>query len=365
MATHFHHMKNVTFKSVETLLEFLKETKPSEQTLIVDIREQSYSLPSRKSSIDIHRVFIQTTDSGVFINVGWVMNEDVSRCLLCCHSFNYTTRWRHHCRCCGNLICSECCRNSCLIATKEDLGLLKVCNNCYRPNETIPILNTRSIGRSVVPIEYQTSHPVESIATVTTSTTTGTTTTTTTAVATAIAYDTERGGISNELHLVPYPGFVIKTRRASYFDPKSGVTVDCSDEKVFINVFHHKDVIDNEMKLLKINGDISQSQVETTNGSIEHKTNESGTTLPIGETMLPMIYLGTPRATVDKSGNESTLYTVLISSNYFDPKYDRKKVYTSPAIVQKVRITYIVNVVVLVTLSLSLSLSLIHYRLLK
>ncbi len=358
MALHFHHMKNVTFKSVDTLLEFLKETKPSEQTLIVDIREENYCFPSRKSSIDIHRVFIQTTDSGVFINVGWVMNQDVLRCLLCYHSFNYTTRWRHHCRCCGNLICSECCRNSSLIATKEDLGYMKVCNNCYRPNETIPILNTRSIGRSIVPIEYQTSQPIESIATVTTSTTTATTTTnTTSAVATAIAYDNERGGISNELHLVPYPGFVIKTRRASYFDPKTGITVDCSDEKVFINVFHHKDVIDNDMKLLKI----SQSQVDNNNnGSMEHKTNESSSsgTLPIGETMLPMVYLGTPRATVDKSGNESTLYTVLISSNYFDPKYDRKKVYTSPAIVQKVRITYIYCECTVCCLSFSLSLSL-------
>ena len=125
-------MKGIVLKSPEDLKDFVCKLNKN-QTLIVDIREQIFVLPGNDQR-KLHRIYLNAEDSGVFVNVGWVLNEQHLQCLQCLQYFSFTRR-RHHCRCCGNLVCGDCCRHVALIASKESLGLLRVCKQCYRPNE--------------------------------------------------------------------------------------------------------------------------------------------------------------------------------------------------------------------------------------
>mmetsp|Transcript_18874 Transcript_18874/g.31849 ORF Transcript_18874/g.31849 Transcript_18874/m.31849 type:complete len:589 (-) Transcript_18874:319-2085(-) len=72
----------------------------------------------------IHRVFVRDQP------VGWVLNEDMDQCINCRNQFGSSTVFsligymtvKHHCRSCGNIVCSNCC---------EIVGEGKHCSLCY------------------------------------------------------------------------------------------------------------------------------------------------------------------------------------------------------------------------------------------
>ena len=150
------------------------------------------------------------------------------------------------------------------------------------------------------------------------------------------------------IRVVPFPGFVIKTRR-----------VIMDDNKVFINVFHHTSLPD-EHKLLTFvpympkAAPSSASPVSVTNDTsspTEPSSNTTGNTLHVngngtsaglpttGEPMTPILYFGAPSTTEDKEGYVSLLYNVLVSSAYFERATVRgEEVHiTHPTSVNKVR----------------------------
>lgn len=62
----------------------------------------------------------------------WVKNEDRASCVICWKSFNAIFRRRHHCRLCGDVICSACCslrRTSATLPQKE-FQKVRVCHLC-------------------------------------------------------------------------------------------------------------------------------------------------------------------------------------------------------------------------------------------
>lgn len=128
------------------------------------------------------------------------------------------------------------------------------------------------------------------------------------------------------IKLVPFPGFVIKTRR---------VVMD--DNKVFINVFHHTSLPDETLILTYT----PYSPKETNTGSTSPvSVAPDGTvTLPsVGERMTPIIYIGAKSSTEDKDGYASLLYNVLVSSSYFERRTVRNQELhiTHPTSVNKV-----------------------------
>ena len=140
------------------------------------------------------------------------------------------------------------------------------------------------------------------------------------------------------IEVVPHPGFVVKTRRED-------------DSKVFINIFHHESVSDEFLLLLRtveaphvppgpptLNNSPNHAGLTSPGGaqsSKKTKSKQPSLTNATGETMMvPTIYLGEKRATIDRHGAQSTLYNVIISSKYFEKENEKKVI--SPVLVQKV-----------------------------
>ena len=129
MAEHFHHMKTVVTKSTDKLVEFLHQVHHKD-TIITDLRRIPIKFQDN-TTLTVTRCYIHTADSGLLENVGWVINDNIAFCLVCKKDFGMA-RWKHHCRACGNLVCSSCSKYSICIISKEDLGKVKVCKSCFK-----------------------------------------------------------------------------------------------------------------------------------------------------------------------------------------------------------------------------------------
>lgn len=63
--------------------------------------------------------------------VGWVVDADMSRCMICAKLFGwFKGRSRHHCRACGSLVCYQCSPYEANIPHIEE-GKSRVCKNCF------------------------------------------------------------------------------------------------------------------------------------------------------------------------------------------------------------------------------------------
>ncbi|RYG70356.1 hypothetical protein EON64_00400 [archaeon] len=68
-------------------------------------------------------------------NVPWVLNDQHSACMRCKTAFG-RTKWRHHCRLCGFLVCDKCSSKAIKINIIRN-GILerkgsRICDNCYK-----------------------------------------------------------------------------------------------------------------------------------------------------------------------------------------------------------------------------------------
>ena len=124
------------------------------------------------------------------------------------------------------------------------------------------------------------------------------------------------------VRVIPFPGFVIKTRKAVM-----------DDRKIFINVFHHTSIKDEHAMLTFV--PFTPEPNSPTMGSASPTSH-----IEASETVTPLIYLGVePSTTEDKEGYVSLLYNVLVSSKYFERTtvLDEKVHITHPTSVNKVK----------------------------
>ena len=73
------------------------------------------------------RIRVGNTDGPGTMAPVWVPDSEAIRCMICGDKFTFTQR-RHHCRQCGNVVCSKC------SAKKKELpgqGKKRVCDSCY------------------------------------------------------------------------------------------------------------------------------------------------------------------------------------------------------------------------------------------
>ena len=109
-----------------------KEFFRSEEGLPVKavLRRDIFHLNGRK--IQIRRVYLQFN----FIRMyhpkrgGWVLDSDVPICMICHTFFTFFSR-KHHCRLCGNIVCSYCSDSEVAIKDCPEVGRVRVCSNCY------------------------------------------------------------------------------------------------------------------------------------------------------------------------------------------------------------------------------------------
>jgi hypothetical protein len=90
----------------------------------------------------IRRLFIQTIDSGEYGNVGWVLNTDLENCMICAQEFSVFLT-KQHCHGCGNLVCSVCSNEEATVYELEEMGPLRVCNQCFWGQEPVYARYTR------------------------------------------------------------------------------------------------------------------------------------------------------------------------------------------------------------------------------
>lgn len=62
--------------------------------------------------------------------VGWVVDIDVDCCMICLHRWSWT-RFRHHCRACGKLVCSKCSPFTVRLPNFEEEDGSRVCVECF------------------------------------------------------------------------------------------------------------------------------------------------------------------------------------------------------------------------------------------
>lgn len=97
---------------------------------------------------DYYRLYISNRE---FCNVGWVINHGVTQCMLCNHNLGSFLRGnRHHCRSCGNIICSKCSKHRTTIDMISETASVRVCDRCFHETPITLKHGFRTKGKSLV-----------------------------------------------------------------------------------------------------------------------------------------------------------------------------------------------------------------------
>ncbi|ESO96251.1 hypothetical protein LOTGIDRAFT_174933 [Lottia gigantea] len=118
-------------KTIEILDE---QTQEGEVTWYASLKKAVDDLKEKKKRIRDKQQSITNLESGLTEgNIGeraprWIPDESATICMRCDASFT-TFRRRHHCRGCGWVICSKCCKKAPL--EYLDNKIEKVCQKCY------------------------------------------------------------------------------------------------------------------------------------------------------------------------------------------------------------------------------------------
>lgn len=72
----------------------------------------------------------------------WIHDKDALECMICNKSFTLLNR-RHHCRKCGKVVCGRCSEHK---TTLKNIGLARVCDECYSVRKTV-ILSSSPVAR--------------------------------------------------------------------------------------------------------------------------------------------------------------------------------------------------------------------------
>lgn len=105
----------------------------------------------------IHRIFAKSLEAPDYKDVGWILNDDVDICMLCRRSPFGMFAYKHHCKACGNIFCSECSQSTAQIRELRGLGDFRVCNLCFYGQDTVDCTPNRPkpVAKQVVPVVQQ------------------------------------------------------------------------------------------------------------------------------------------------------------------------------------------------------------------
>jgi len=82
----------------------------------------------------LRRVFIESPQHEEYGQLGWILSIECVSCMDCTQLFGIS-RWKHHCRCCGRVICDECSAHTAIVEEIYEEGLVRVCNSCSNNGE--------------------------------------------------------------------------------------------------------------------------------------------------------------------------------------------------------------------------------------
>jgi hypothetical protein len=123
MALHFDKIKHYSSQSLHSLKQVQADSDE-----IFDLRE---GYPVGKSAMLVRRVYVNVSDSDDLKLVGWVLNASVTGCMMCLKEFGMFST-RHHCRACGDIVCSDCANKSAILVGFNSLGAQRICKSCFK-----------------------------------------------------------------------------------------------------------------------------------------------------------------------------------------------------------------------------------------
>lgn len=171
----------------------------------------------------MRRLFISKPDED-YDGVGWIINEDITGCMVCAQSFGFF-RWPHHCRCCGNLVCNSCSPEVVVIFELKEMGPVRVCIQCYWGQDPVHVSNLGrdSENASIESDDHDhgnffTEHELN----------------------TMTYKDVPNAASLPRKQVIPVPAFVLETIRKLSFQEVSRMNVHSNaTRKVYINICMH------------------------------------------------------------------------------------------------------------------------------
>ncbi|XP_050413621.1 FYVE, RhoGEF and PH domain-containing protein 2 [Patella vulgata] len=120
--------------SKQKTIELLDEQTPEDEVNWYEsIKQTVIEYKEKKQRIRDKQQSLTNLESGIEGNVGeraprWIPDESATICMRCDAAFS-TFRRRHHCRACGWVICSKCCKKAPLEYLNNKIE--RVCQKCY------------------------------------------------------------------------------------------------------------------------------------------------------------------------------------------------------------------------------------------
>jgi hypothetical protein len=139
---HVDFLKAIITKQLHVLRKDYESAKQGRKTstltpeipnVIIDgIFKEGFVVDSNSSTKKVvHRIFAKSSEALEYCDVGWILNEDIDVCMLCRKSAFGMFSYKHHCKACGNVMCSECASNTAEINELPDSGPFRVCDLCF------------------------------------------------------------------------------------------------------------------------------------------------------------------------------------------------------------------------------------------
>jgi hypothetical protein len=121
--------------------EEAKKAKKRLLTAVLGYTEQKVLINGHQRTV--HRVFVETLDSGAYSKQGWILKGDVTCCMICAKEFlpdvshAYFFEWndgskapKSYCYACGNIVCPECRSEDSIVKEVASVGPVPVCKQC-------------------------------------------------------------------------------------------------------------------------------------------------------------------------------------------------------------------------------------------
>ena len=110
---------------------------------VVSVQKENIRIAGAEAVV--RRVFVRMSNFLEYATVGWVMNEDIEHCMTCSKSF-WFFHSRIHCHACGNINCSGCAGEFCLVEELPDQSHgVPVCTQCFWGQEPVAARHRKGV----------------------------------------------------------------------------------------------------------------------------------------------------------------------------------------------------------------------------
>lgn len=135
MSSHISFLKSKIHRSLKTLQTEIASKKSSYgNAKLLACRPEIVLAGGIKRTI--HRLFVDTEDSGVYKALGWVIDQDIDACMICNRNFGLAA-FKHHCRACGNIVCNPCSPYMTAVHELPNENPTRVCKQCFYDQEVV------------------------------------------------------------------------------------------------------------------------------------------------------------------------------------------------------------------------------------